>query len=79
MDFDEISEMLTAQPFVPFKFVLNDGSEHLVSNPRFCLLQDNDVALICRPSSKTVGRVSRPTRIVGVNITRIEAVQGQAA
>lgn len=79
MDFDEISEMLTAQPFVPFKFVLNDGSEHLVENPDFCLLQDDDVIHIYHPSPKAVGRVTMPTRIVGVNITRIEPVQGQAA
>jgi hypothetical protein len=79
MDFDEISSLLTAQPFVPFKFVLNDGSQHEVKNPDFCLLQDNDVVLVFHPSSKAVGRVSMPTRIVGVNITRVEPLTEQAA
>lgn len=79
MDFEEISQMLIAQPFEPFKFVLNDGSEHEVSNPEFCLLQDNDVVCVYHPSPKAAGLVSRPTRIVGVDITRIEPLTEQAA
>jgi hypothetical protein len=79
MDFEMISEMLTAQPFVPFKFVLNDGSEHEVRNPDFCLLEASDMIYVFHPSDERVNRVSHPTRIVGVNITRIEPLAEQAA
>ena len=79
MDFEMISEMLRAQPFVPFKFVLNDGSEHEVRNPDFCLLNANDMIYVFYPSAERPERVTHPTRIVGVNITRVEPLEQQAA
>jgi hypothetical protein len=37
MRYNDIKDLLKAQPFRPFRFVLADGSSYEVKHPEFCL------------------------------------------
>jgi hypothetical protein len=74
MDVEEIAKLIKAQPFVPFRICLTDGSGYDVMHPDFVLLAKSviDVGI---PSAKASPIADSIVRISPLHIVKIETLQ----
>ncbi len=74
MNIDEIARLVKAEPFVPFRLCLSDGSSYEVKHPEFVLLSKSVIDLGIA-SSQTDPIADFIVRISPLHVVKIETLQ----